>query len=661
MLFVVALLAGFARREALEVGLLADDYMQHAMLTGSYPGEGYVPLDLYAFLRGDAQAGGASLQAQHIEHGTAPWWSVIDGDPDAAGGTIAFSVLRPLSSLLLTVDHQLWPLERPDAIRARHLHSLLWLVATIVAAGLVLGQVFERRIAMLAIVLFACDAGLVVPLAWLANRCVLISASFGLLGVWAHLRWRAAAEPRTRRGMIALECVCMSAAMAGGEYGLLAASYVLAWELVGVENHTRPAASVRARFAFHGLIATRVRALLPALVPVLIYVLLHRVLGYGTFGEAYADMFGAPSKWLAIATERAAKLATSAAWAMPPTTGDAYDTGMRWLSKGRLVTDLEREHLLWCAMLLPLMAALVALIRVGLSRPERRALAALVLGAVLGLVPITTAPPQERLLVLSQLGACALIAAVIVASGRLVLGRLPDGAPTPSWLRRLLPIPFAVLLLYRHVAFDMRLGEQMLAAIQANENPTLAAFARGDLPSLDPEVLREREVILLNAVNLPTGLHGGLILAAHGWPAPRSWRALAMGPFAMSVTRPAPDTLELWAVQGAWLATTYEHNFRRADQPLVARDVRDRGGLRVEILEDRDGHPTRVRVRFPVSVDDPRYLFLMSTKQGLRRWQVPALGKPGIVPLPALPIVSPSDRVEIPQPPARGNAPRQSP
>jgi hypothetical protein len=320
---------------------------------------------------------------------------------------------------------------------------------------------------------------------------------------------------------------------------------------------------------------------------------------------------------------------------------------MRWLSKVRPQGELQREHLLWCAFLLPLMAALVGVIRVGLSLPERRAVRAVVLGAVLGLVPITAAPPQERLTVLLQLGACALIAAVIVASVRLLRGRLPAGAPPPSWVRRLLPAPFVLVLLHRHVVVDVRLGQQMVEAIHANEGPTLAAFARGDLPRMDPEALRGREVIVLNAVNLPTGLHGGFMLEAHGWPAPRSWRAMAMGPFALSVTRLAPETLELWAVHGAWLATTYEHNFRRADQPLVAGDVRERGGLRVQIIEDLDGHPTRVRVQFPVSVDDPRYLFLMSTKQGLRRWQPPALGRHGIVPLPALPVVSAGQRVDI--------------
>lgn len=617
LLLVIGLLAGIARRDALHVGLLADDYMQHAMLTGSYPGEGHVPFDLYAFVRGDAQS-----QVQHIERGTIPWWSVVEGDPDAEDGTVVFAVLRPLSSALLSIDHELWPLEQDGALLARHLHSLVWFVATIVAAGLVFGQLFERRIAILAVLLFACDAGLVVPLAWLANRCVLISASFGLLGVWAHLRWRSD-DGRKRRALIGLECACMCLAMAAGEYGLLAVSYVLAWELVGT-----------------GTTAMRLRAMLPAVVPASIYVVLHQALGYGTFGEAYVDIFG--TSWLPLVTERAAKLATSAVWAVPPSAGDVLDTGMHWLTKRGLGERMQ--HLWLCATLLALAGALVAVVRVGLTLSERRTLRALVLGAVLGLAPITTAPPLERLLVLSQLGACALIAAVLVASVRLLRGQMPDAAPLPSWPRRLLALPFALLLLYAHTIFDLRAGNGMVETIHTGEAPTLAAFTRGDLSSMDPEELRGRDVILLNAVDLPTGLHGGFVLETRGWPAPRSWRALAMGPFALSASRPSPETLELWAVQGAWLATTYEHNFRRANQPLRAGDVRERGGLRVEIIDDLDGHPTRVRVRFPVSIDDPRYLFLISTKQGLRRWQPPAVGRHGIVPLPSLPLTAAGER-----------------
>lgn len=602
VVLVVGVLAGLVRREALEVELLADDYMQHAMLVGSYPGEGYVPWDLYAFLRPDGQT-----QEQHIERGTAPWWSVIEEDPDAARGTIVFAVLRPLSSALVWVDHQLWPLERDGAVRARHVHSLVWFVATIVAAGLVFGQLFERRVAMLAVVLFACDAGLVIPLAWLANRCVLISASFGLLGIWAHLRWRgeASLDARGRTKFAALECACMGLAMAGGEYGLLAASYVLAWELVGVE----PSPPAR-----------RLAALAPAFVPVAIYLTAHWMLGYGTFGEAYVDMFGAPQRWLSVASGRAAKLATSVIWAVPPTSGVPFDTS----NHGR--------HLVLCAVLLPLAVGLVAVVRVGLTTRERRGVRALILGAALGLVPLTTPPPQERLLVLTQLGACALIAAVIVASVRLLRGRIPDSAAAPpTWARRWLPVPFAVVLLFANVVFDLRSGRDMI------ENIPLVEAPRAVPSGMDPEALRGRDVVVLNATNLSTAIHGGFVLEAQGWPATRSWRVLAMGSFAMSAARPRPDTLELWAVQGAWLETPNERNFRRADQPLVAGDVRERGGLRVEILEDVDGHPTRIRVRFPASLDDPRYAFLISTQHGLRRWQPPAVGGRGIVPLPSLP------------------------
>src|SRR5690606_8001817 len=48
---LIALLAVVARASAISVGLMSDDFMQHAMLHGLYPGDGYAPFDLYGFLR----------------------------------------------------------------------------------------------------------------------------------------------------------------------------------------------------------------------------------------------------------------------------------------------------------------------------------------------------------------------------------------------------------------------------------------------------------------------------------------------------------------------------------------------------------------------------------------------------------------------------------
>jgi hypothetical protein len=60
-------------------------------------------------------------------------------------------------------------------------------------------------------------------------------------------------------------------------------------------------------------------------------------------------------------------------------------------------------------------------------------------------------------------------------------------------------------------------------------------------------------------------------------------------------------------------------------------------GLRAEVLADIDGHPTRVRFRFPHSLDDPRYLFVTATARGINRWTVPPVRGSTVVPLARLP------------------------
>ena len=56
---------------------------------------------------------------------------------------------------------------------------------------------------------------------------------------------------------------------------------------------------------------------------------------------------------------------------------------------------------------------------------------------------------------------------------------------------------------------------------------------------------------------------------------------------------------------------------------------------------------------FPYALDDPRYLFLISTPEGLRRWPVPKVGGRGIVPFARLPTEGDSPTLPPPPPGAR--------
>jgi hypothetical protein len=288
-------------------------------------------------------------------------------------------------------------------------------------------------------------------------------------------------------------------------------------------------------------------------------------------------------------------------------------------------------------VLILLAAIVVGLLRHELRDDERRVLRWLTAGAVLGLVPLSVAPAHSRLLIPAQLGACALVAATIIAAARSL-------AAKPQHPRRIaravVCVPLAVILVYAHSWAELRWSRIYLAGL-TNMNRTIeAAFDRADL---QPAEFGGRDVIVLNAISQTIALHGHYFLHARGQPTPRSWRSLGMAEFPIIARRTDAHTLELSAVQGGWLRSGAELFFRRDGRTLPAGTAFALPGLAVQIDADVEGYPTRVRFGFPDSLDDPRYLFLISTPQGLRRWQVPKLGARAVVPIPALPLVVPGE------------------
>ncbi|EDM78918.1 hypothetical protein PPSIR1_03578 [Plesiocystis pacifica SIR-1] len=630
IVLVLALVAVFARRDAIDTGVVSDDYMHHAMLAGIYPATGEDgrdrrPFDLYAFLPADAEG-----LDEHAAVGTTPWWSVLPNDPDADGGSVRFAVLRPLSSALLTLDHALFP---GRSARRWHLHSLLWLLAAIAGAALVWRRLFGEGLAVLAVALLACDPSWCTPLAWIANRCALVGATFGFLALAAHIyrrpiRSRSEGEPppeRARR-LALVEAASLALAMAAGEYGLVAAAYVLAYELV----------------AARGSVRERLVALAPATALALAYLALHRLLGYGTYGEVYANVFEAPSAWLSTASHRLPRLITAGLWSIPAETTKflfQLDAHAPWADPGEDFFDFIDYHqrVAWLGVGLSLTLAIPA--RLGLHEHERRGLRALVLGAFLGLIPLCSAPAQVRLLVLTQLGACALMAGAALGCVRLVRGLFvppQDRETGPSRGLALaglaLGAPPLLLALGLNTAHDLRWGQDQLDELIEFQRQSLAAFTQGDIGRgrVEPERLDGADVVVLNATSITTALHGSYVLDYHDQPLPRSWRPLAIRAPSFVAERRGAKVLELSAVDGGWLRNPAELNFRRSSQLLYAGDVRERPGLRVEVLADVQGFPTRVRFHFDVPLEE--LLFLHETKAGLVEWTPPPIG--GNAPVP---------------------------
>ncbi|PRP98089.1 hypothetical protein ENSA5_30740 [Enhygromyxa salina] len=631
-LLVLSLAAIAVRWPAVAIGRLSDDYMQYAMIEGLYPGEGYAPFDLYAFVRR-----GASIPT-HVEQGTVPWFT----EPGFHG-----AVFRPLASLLLWLDHVV----APGRVRLWHLHSLLWFGASVVALGMCARRLLARWPAALVVVLYACEAAFVSPLGWLANRCVLVCAVFGFAAIWVHIEWRRP-DPDTpgwlRRGGPVIELVLVALSLAAGEYGLGVVGYVFAWELcVGASG---------AELARDGW-RVRARALIPALVATLAYLATHKLLGYGTVAaEVYADPLHAPAGWFKWAKLRIPKLATGALWAIPSATIYVFRHPAaawwyeRWPSTEAM--ELHVSHAKFGLLGVGLAGVALTLARFGLDEDERRTLRAMLLGGFLTLLPVSVAPAHSRLLVITQLGACVAVALIVVGCARLLLGRQLGVARSRARVLGALLLPFALTMLWLNTVTDLRWTHRYLVHLDAMQAANAAAFTEGDL--LDQE-LAGRDVFVMNGPSQSVGMYGPFVLHANGMPTPASWRSLALGgDYAIWVFRPSDKVLELAAIRGAWLRTAGELFFRREDHKLPSGSKFDYPSVDIEVVLDDAGDPTRVRFTFPRSLDDPRYLFLASTKAGLMRWEMIPVEGSDVVPRPGLPYVGTSDVLFTVKPNATG-------
>ena len=152
----------------LDAGYLADDLFQISMLEGRMGS--YSVAHLYAFAPGDVAS-----NAAHVQRGSLPWWT----HPE-----FRFVMVRPLSSLLLALDHLLFPRQA----FAHHLHSAVWFAAVLGSGYALLRRLVGPWIAVIAIGSFAVDETMTWMVAWLANRCAMVCTVFAFTALWVHIR-----------------------------------------------------------------------------------------------------------------------------------------------------------------------------------------------------------------------------------------------------------------------------------------------------------------------------------------------------------------------------------------------------------------------------------------------------------------------------------------
>ncbi|HEU4577301.1 MAG TPA: hypothetical protein VFS67_03530 [Polyangiaceae bacterium] len=504
---------------ALRVGPVFDDWFHAFDIHDPQASAWQRWFGLYDFFHADQVAQGR-------EYGVLPWWT---------DDRLSIAFFRPLSSLLLALDHRVldgggfWS----------HLHAALWFAGVVWAAARVQRLLFGERDARWATVLFALSSVHVLPLAFVASIYAHVTALFALLSFECLIRAQRDGAMRWRLW----SALWFLIALAGGESALvllpIAGAYL--WAELGWR-----------------------RALVwltPHAVATALYLVVYFSLDMGTHHSAAYLQPGS----LEFFRELLPRFLVLSAGLLAAFTPDLWLLGAQPVQVTVGVVALALSAL-----------ALRAVLR-GMHETARRRLVALCAGALVALLPVTAGIPGGRLLILPSVIACALFA---MAGRRAVQGwrdRKRTALLLGAWVALcgigLHPL-FRVL-----VPLDMaRVGKEIPAAAHA-----LAERCKG------------RAVLGIGVPDPNAAYLSAILISMPDTQRPQALHLISMAPGRHHLRQTAPERYEL-TVDGAFLALPWARIYR--DTPLAAPQALELRGVRVELLEAGEER-TRLGLRVP--------------------------------------------------------------
>jgi len=566
---------------AIRIGLLLDDYLHLASLR-SLPHLQALrrsPFDLFDFMG----------RGRSLSSGFLPWWT-------SPGLRIAF--FRPFTGLTHALDFALWP-NQPHWM---HIHSLLWLMATVVLAAKLYRRLAPPSLPAwvpgLAGLAFAVDATHAIPASWIADRYTLITGVFAIATILVYDRWRRE-EWQPGRWLAPL---CLGLGLLAGESALSGAAYLLSYAI----------------FLDSGSLRRRLGALVPSALVGLLWGVAYRTLGYGTSHSAlYIDPGCDPLKYLQALVQRA-PLLLMGQLGFPPS--DLAVMASRPVAHGLW---------LWAVAGLAVAGAMVWPILV-----RERTARFWALGMVLALLPASATLTSDRLLLLTSLGGAASIA-IFVATA---LGKA-GGSGSPIWRR--LARPLAYLLLVIHLAWSPLLFLKAISEVAGLH--ALSQRVATTFPA-DPQIAGQQAIVIQPPSVYLTGL-AEVTHALQGQPTPDEILVLASGIYPIEIERSDANTLIVRPDGGFLLPPdagppgrllpailpqrswwVFDSVFREPGEPFPSKPIL-RGGIIIEILtRTEDARPAVVSFRFPVPLEDPRWRWVRWRKGGFAEFLPPPVG-----------------------------------
>jgi hypothetical protein len=568
---VAAALAVVLALPALWAGMMIDDFYHREVLRGESAYRDLLgpPADMFRFFRGDPVRTGRIMDI-----GAFPWWT----DP-----TLKAEMLQSVTVLTHRLDYLLWP----DSPVLMHAHSLLWLGAAVAAAA-----IFYRRMlgatwaAAVAAFLLAIDDARGTTVGFIANRNVLIAATFGLSALVWH--------DRARRGGSLLaplvSVLLLGLALFSKEEGIGTCAYLGAYALF-----------VDPKGWLRGCLA-----ILPHTAVVAGWRALRGSWGFGVQNVGvYIDPLTDPAPFAAALPERV-PLMLFGQWGPIPAEAVA------------LLRPPYSSIFWWVAV------ALIGLLFLALLPILKRDRVARfwAAGMLFATVPVSATLPMDRLLTFVGLGAFGLLAQFWA----LVFDKSASAAASPWW--RMVATPLAWFFVAVHAV-----GAPLALPFRA-KNPVAPSWIEHRLyvqAPLGPDIAKKTLVV----VNAPSVAHAGYLTfhrLAAGKPIPLHTRVLAPAVPAVTIRRLDARTLEIKPAWG-YLQFVLDQVFRSARRPLALGEQVKLTGMTATVTAlTSDNRPAVATFRFDEALESPSLVWLCYRRAGFEPFALPAVGEETEIP-----------------------------
>jgi hypothetical protein len=495
----------------------------------------------------------------------------------SASDTLRMAFWRPLAELSHWLDYTLWP-GSPALMR---LHSLLWYGALIFLLGKLYRMLDKSPVQTgLATALFAISSLHFYVIMWIAARNQLMAACFCVLTLICHHKWRRGEGQR----FAWLACMTLLLGLGCAEAAVATLGYLVAYAVAFEEDKPW---------------RLRLRQLMPYMLIVVAWRAFHLALGFGSHGSGSYIEPGLTGRFLHAVLYRLPALML----------GEVSGVGA-----GLAQTLSDKVLALYALAASGALLALTMLMRRWQMWADR-SVRFYALGALFALVPVCAINPTDRILLNSELGMSALLAAWFC--------RAFSGASlSKDWLDRSAK-GLVSLILFVHIA----LFPVAALLMQFVTGKTIAETSISEALSLPDELATPDKHFIVVNPPLPFNLfYYPLVRNYYGHPNPASIQALSIGNNqSLHLTVLDTHTIEIQS------DTSFAQPLVRdlISQPFKSGDTTHMGDINVQVIAvGDDGAPRRVRFHFPEGVTEQHWqFFVWEYPNYYRRLELPPPGQ----------------------------------